>query len=53
MKEAFATEAELKPGGGGIFDVEVDGRLVYSKFQEQDRFPTAGEVVARIRAAGR
>ncbi|MBC8065505.1 MAG: SelT/SelW/SelH family protein [Chlorobia bacterium] len=24
---------ELVPSGGGVFDVEVDGQLVYSKFQ--------------------
>lgn len=36
-------------GDGGIFDVEVDGRLVFSKHDE-GRFPEPGEVVARMRS---
>ena len=43
-------DAELVPGGGGIFDVHVDGQLIYSKAAENDQFPSAGEVTARIRA---
>jgi predicted Rdx family selenoprotein len=39
-------------GGGGVYDVEVDGELVFSKHAEGDRFPDDGEVVARIRARG-
>lgn len=39
------------PGGGGIFDVEVDGRMVFSKFAEDDRFPEPGEVTGRIQSA--
>jgi predicted Rdx family selenoprotein len=51
LKEAFGVEAELIAGGGGIFDVEVDGELIYSKFQENDQFPETGEVERRIRAS--
>lgn len=36
-------------GGGGIFDVEVDGQRVFSKHAEGDRFPEPGEVQERIR----
>jgi len=39
-------------GSGGVFDVAVDGRLVFSK-HEVGRFPDPGEVVAAIRALGR
>lgn len=48
MKEALEVESELVAGGGGIFDVIVDGRKIYSKF-ETGRFPEKGEVPALIR----
>jgi len=41
--DADDREIELIGGGGGIFDVEVDGRLVFSKFEVQ-RFPHVGEI---------
>jgi selenoprotein W-related protein len=37
-------EPELVKGSNGIFDVEVDGRLVFSK-NKLGRFPEPGEVV--------
>lgn len=40
--------ARLIKGSGGIFDVTVDGRNVYSKF-ETGRFPEPGEVVGLLR----
>jgi selT/selW/selH-like putative selenoprotein len=33
----------LIPGSKGIFDVKVDGKLVYSKYQT-DRHPGPGEL---------
>ena len=36
-------------GGGGVFDVSVDGELVFSKFK-QDRFPAPGEILSLLRA---
>jgi selT/selW/selH-like putative selenoprotein len=39
----------LIPGSGGIFDVTVDGTLVYSKDQT-GRFPDPGEVSKRVTA---
>ena len=44
----FATEAALIRGGGGIFDVAVDGELVFSK-HAAGRFPEHAEVIASIR----
>jgi len=38
----------LVKGKGGVFDVVVDGRLVFSKHQLH-RFPDPGEVAQRIR----
>ena len=36
-------DADLKPGHGGVFDVELDGQRIYSK-GETHRFPNPGEV---------
>lgn len=41
--------AELLKGSGGIFDVKVDGDLVFSK-HEKGRFPEDGEVIDLIAA---
>jgi len=49
LKEAFDVDAELIEGGGGVFDVVVDGQLVFSK-KSMDRFPEPGEVVAKLRS---
>jgi selT/selW/selH-like putative selenoprotein len=48
LRQAFGVEAELTDGTRGIFDVYADGRLVFSK-HEQQRFPDPGEVVKLIR----
>ena len=37
-------ESELIRGTNGVFDVEVDGKLVFSK-HKLGRFPDPGEVV--------
>ncbi|REJ70962.1 MAG: SelT/SelW/SelH family protein [Planctomycetota bacterium] len=47
IRDDKGVEAELIPGGGGIFDVEVDGRRVYSKFQT-GRFPEHEEILAQL-----
>ena len=51
LKKTFDVEADLKPGHGGVFDVEVDGQRVYSK-EETHRFPNPGEVDDLIIALG-
>jgi len=43
--------ARLVKGSGGVFDVTVDGRTVYSKF-ETGQFPEPGEVVRLLRGCG-
>ncbi len=43
--------ASLIAGGGGVFDVVVDGRLVFSK-HETGRFPDAGEVTRLLGGKG-
>jgi len=47
LKERFHTEAELIPGAGGVFDVTLDGRLVYSK-HETGCFPDADTLIREI-----
>jgi selT/selW/selH-like putative selenoprotein len=44
----FGVEAELVKGDNGIFDVEVDGRRIFSK-HEAGRFPDTDEVLALLR----
>lgn len=39
---------ELIGGGGGVFDVNVDGTLIFSKF-EVHRFPEPGEIGAMLK----
>jgi selenoprotein W-related protein len=41
---------ELYPSGGGVFEVTVDGTLLFSK-KELDRFPEEGEIAERIRSS--
>ena len=48
IKQELGFETTLIPGGGGIFDVVVDGRRVYSK-HETGRFPTHDEVLAKLK----
>jgi selT/selW/selH-like putative selenoprotein len=44
LKKAFNAEVELATGSKGIFDVVVDGKMVFSRFIA-GRFPEPGEVV--------
>jgi predicted Rdx family selenoprotein len=40
-------EAELIPGGNGIFDVVVDRKKIFSK-HEADRFPENAEILSLL-----
>jgi len=48
LKKNLGAEIELIAGSNGIFDITVDGRMIYSKF-EQGRFPQSQEIINRIR----
>jgi selenoprotein W-related protein len=39
----------LIEGSGGVFDVKVDDKLIYSKFQT-GRFPEHDEILAELNA---
>jgi selenoprotein W-related protein len=47
IKQKFGVEVDLIKGSGGIFDVVVDSRCIYSK-HETGRFPTNEEVLAKL-----
>lgn len=39
----YISEFVLIPSKGGVFEVAVDGELIFSK-KELDRFPDSGEI---------
>ncbi len=47
IKSRYGIAAELKEGAGGIFTVEIDGKMVYSN-QVTYRFPEDAEIFAEI-----
>ena len=49
IKEGFeGASVEIVEGSGGVFEVTVEGTLVYSK-KETGRFPDKGEVVSSMK----
>ncbi|MHC4697873.1 MAG: SelT/SelW/SelH family protein [Planctomycetota bacterium] len=51
IKKEFDVETELIKGGGGVFDVHVNGTQVWSRDQT-GRFPEHAEVLDKIAAIG-
>jgi selenoprotein W-related protein len=47
IKDKTGVESELISGGGGIFDVVVDGEMIFSK-HEVDRFPEPDEILSKL-----
>ncbi len=45
MQDKFGAQVSLTAGGGGVFEITVDGRLAYSK-KAMGRFPTDDELDA-------
>lgn len=41
----------MHPGTGGVFDVNINGETVYSKW-DTGRFPTNDEILTKIAAIG-
>ena len=50
LQKQFGGECELIKSSGGVFEVEIDGKLIFSK-ASLGRFPEEGEV-ARLISAG-
>jgi selenoprotein W-related protein len=38
---------ELVPGRGGVFEVELDGKLIFSK-KNEGRFPEDSEILSQL-----
>jgi|TARA_B100000315_G_scaffold253779_1_gene293342 selenoprotein W-related protein len=49
IKEILGVEATLVGAGGGIFDVTVDGKLLWSKHQTGS-FPDEAEFIEKLKA---
>ena len=47
IRERLGIDPEVSPGDIGMFDVVVDGRVVYSK-RETGRFPSDDEVIEKL-----
>ena len=41
-------EVALQPGGGGVFQIRLDGKILWDRKQE-GRFPEAREIKQRVR----
>ena len=50
LKSALNIDTQLIAEGKGIFDVEVDGQLLFSKYQT-GRFPEPGEILNLVQSA--
>jgi selenoprotein W-related protein len=48
IRQEFGIDAQFIKGKGGVFDVKLDGKLLYSK-HETGRFPETGEVETALR----
>ena len=48
LKTSLKLETDLIKGSNGIFDVELDGKLVYSK-NETGEFPDEESLIQKIR----
>ena len=48
IKAQTGSDPELIRGGGGVFDVSLDGERIFSK-HEIGRFPENGEILAKLR----
>ena len=45
IKQKFPSyEITLKPSGGGVFEIVLNGQLIFSK-KELNRFPKKGEII--------
>jgi len=49
LKKALDVDSELSAGSGGVFEITVDGKKVFSK-KALGRFPEDGEILGLIKA---
>ena len=48
VKEQFKTNIDLVASSGGVFEITVDDKLVFSK-KKEGRFPTDNEILELVR----
>jgi len=48
IKSEFNVDSKLIEGGGGIFDVKVDGDMIFSK-KDVGRFPEDSEILDQLK----
>lgn len=51
LKSALNVDSELIASSGGVFEISVDGRKIFSK-KALGRFPDDGEILKAIQGAG-
>jgi len=51
IQSAQHVDAQLIAGSGGVFDVKVDGRLIFSK-KQTGRFPENDEILKLLAGNG-
>jgi selenoprotein W-related protein len=47
LKRRLGLDSQLTPGSGGVFDVTVDGKLIFSK-KKVGRFPEVQEILGAL-----
>jgi len=48
IKKQLGVDSQLVRGSGGIFEVTVDNKRIFSK-KEEGRFPSEKEIVEKLR----
>ena len=48
VKEQFKTNIDLVASSGGVFEITIDDKLVFSK-KKEGRFPTDNELMELVR----
>jgi len=48
LKKEFGAEVELISSDGGVFEIVVDGKNIFSK-KSLNRFPDDGEIVSALK----
>jgi len=49
IKKELGVESKLVRGGGGIFDVTVNDKRIFSK-KDEGRFPSEKEIIDQLRS---
>jgi len=47
LKKELGVESTLTPGHGGVFEVTVDGKVIFSR-HSVGRFPEPGEIAGML-----